>query len=261
MAQLDQFLGTVLTDLTQARVTSDICSRDTSRFYNQDPVLRSYSVPRVAIDTFEFELQFAITGVKVRQNAHDDKVKLERLYATSGMQMAERMSQHSDQYLSNRDGIDVLQPAVRTLLQRLRSSSERSKQGQTLTKVLEDADLVDGEEHFQSDKAEPLLLDSFINLATQDITLTEGLRLVMPELRNTLSQLLDKELADLENAVRFLMEFSEDFNLEVEVCADRLRERPVNTLSTLKIKGGFKNYIWTQSHQQDGSAVQKLVHE
>lgn len=31
MAQLDQFLGTVLTDLTQARVTSDICSRDTDR--------------------------------------------------------------------------------------------------------------------------------------------------------------------------------------------------------------------------------------
>ncbi|ACS84176.1 hypothetical protein [Musicola paradisiaca] len=261
MAQLDQFLGTVLTDLTQARVTSDICSRDTSRFYQQDPVLRSYSVPRVALDSFEFELQFAITGVKVRKNDYDDKLKLERMYACGGLQLAEKMCQHSDQYLTNRDGIDTMQPAVRTLLMRLRNSSERSKLSQSLIQLLNEAQLVDEEGHFQSDKAAPLLVDRFVQIATQDLELSESLRLVMPELRNELKQVTDRELDELENSVRFLMECSEDFNLEVEVCADRLRERPVNTLSTLKLKGGFKNYVWTQSHQQDGTLVQKLVHE
>lgn len=261
MAQLDHFLGTILTDLTQARVTSDIYSRDTSRFYQQDPVLRSYSVPRVDIQSFELEMQFAITGVTIRKNDYDDKLKLERLYSCYGLQLAEKLAQYMNTYLTTQDGIEPGLPVIRNLLFRLRSNGERSKIGTALMQLLQEGALIDSEEHFQSDKAEPQLVDLFIQLLTQDIELPDSINIIMPELKTELRNVVGRQLDELENAVRFLMECSEDFNLDVEVCADRLRERPVGTLSTLKIKGGFRNYVWTQSHQQDGSQIHKLVQE
>lgn len=261
MAQLNQFLGTVLSELTQARVTSDIFSRDTSNFYQQDPVLRSYSVPRVNIDEFEMEMQFAIAGLVREQNNTDQSIKLERLFSTSAQKFADKLSQATIAFFSGESTTEQDVPAIRLMLMRLRHAGERSKIGLVLSQRLNQSEFFDSEHYFLPDPAVPVCVDSFLQQATSQLELPANLKDEMTALRNNLLEEAEALAAELENAVRFMLENAENHNLDVEVCADRLRERPQNTLCTLKLKGCFKNYVWTNSTQQDGSSVQKLVQE
>lgn len=261
MAQLNQFLGTVLSELTQARVTSDIFSRDTSNFYQQDPVLRSYSVPRVNIDEFEMDMQFAISGLVAEKNDTDQAIKLERLVSTCGQKVTDKLAQQTSNFFSADNGSDQDAPAIRMLLMRLRHAGERSKIGLAVAECLKKPEFYDDEHYFKPDLAVTAVVDCFVQQATLHLEVPAAQQQDLTELKRSIHEDAEAQLADFENAVRFLLENAENHNLDVEVCADRLRERPVNTLCNLRLKGCFKNYVWTNSTQQDGSSVQKLVQE
>jgi hypothetical protein len=65
MAGIDDIVGALLRDVTNSRVTSDMYSRNISRYYEQDAILRRFPVPRMEIDTLEMDLSFAINNVEV----------------------------------------------------------------------------------------------------------------------------------------------------------------------------------------------------
>ena len=261
MAQLNQFLGTLLSELTQARVTSDIYSRDTSNFYQQDPVLRSYSVPRVNIDEFEMDMSFAIAGLVREQNTNDLPVKLDRIFATSGMKCAEKLSQITCNYFGSDSALEQDNAALRMMLLKLRNAGERSKIGYSLADRLASAEFQDQEHYFIPGAAVAAIVDLFLNLAVQHIELPANLKEDWVALKKELTEQMEELLADLSNTIRFLLENDENHNLDVEICADRLRERPTTSLCTLRLKGCFKNYVWSNSTQQDGSSAPKLVQE
>ena len=63
MVDLSQVVGGILKDITQARFTSDAYSRNISRYYEQDPLLRRFPIPRADIEEIEIDLKFSILGM------------------------------------------------------------------------------------------------------------------------------------------------------------------------------------------------------
>lgn len=66
MADLAEFLGTVFRNVTQARVTSDLFSRDVGRQYQKDPVLIDFPVPRLEVREASIRLRFAVNALERR---------------------------------------------------------------------------------------------------------------------------------------------------------------------------------------------------
>ena len=71
MAELQHFLGSIFRDIAQARFTSDIYSRNISKYYEQDPLLRRFPTPRTDVDEVEVDLKFVLSGLE--QTAAQDE--------------------------------------------------------------------------------------------------------------------------------------------------------------------------------------------
>lgn len=64
MAELNDVLGAILRDVAQARVMSDLFSRNVSVDYQQDDVLGGFPVPRVEVTQASLDLKFAVSAVE-----------------------------------------------------------------------------------------------------------------------------------------------------------------------------------------------------
>ncbi|EPX64104.1 hypothetical protein D187_005237 [Cystobacter fuscus DSM 2262] len=67
MISLANVLGAILKDFSQARMNSDAYSRDISRYYEKDPLLRGFPVPRADIESVELELKFAFKSAMLTE--------------------------------------------------------------------------------------------------------------------------------------------------------------------------------------------------
>ena len=73
MAELHHIIGSILRDISQARASSDIYSRNLSKYYEQDPLLRRFPAPRTDIDEIEVDLKFAISGLEVNPSQEENR--------------------------------------------------------------------------------------------------------------------------------------------------------------------------------------------
>jgi hypothetical protein len=64
LAELNDVLGAILRDVAQARVTSDLFSKNVSVDYQQDEVLSGFPVPRVDVVQASIDLKFAVSNVE-----------------------------------------------------------------------------------------------------------------------------------------------------------------------------------------------------
>lgn len=71
--ELYQLIGAALRDVAQARVMSDLFSRQISFIYEGDGVLRHFPVPRVDIEEAELTLHFAIKEVALDPERHSSR--------------------------------------------------------------------------------------------------------------------------------------------------------------------------------------------
>jgi hypothetical protein len=67
VAELNDVLGAILRDVAQARVISDLFSRNVSVDYQQDDLLSAFPVPRVEIAQASVDLKFAVNKVEEKE--------------------------------------------------------------------------------------------------------------------------------------------------------------------------------------------------
>jgi hypothetical protein len=67
LAELNDVLGAILRDVAQARVTSDLFSKNVSVDYQQDEVLSGFPVPRVEVVEASLDLKFAVSNVERKE--------------------------------------------------------------------------------------------------------------------------------------------------------------------------------------------------
>jgi hypothetical protein len=73
VAELNDVLGAILRDVAQARVISDLYSRNVSLEYRQDEVLSGFPVPRVEVTETSIDLKFAVNKIEQKES---DPVKI-----------------------------------------------------------------------------------------------------------------------------------------------------------------------------------------
>ncbi|MEU6260249.1 hypothetical protein [Streptomyces sp. NPDC047043] len=78
--RLGEVLGSLLTDVVRARLAADALTASAVEAYRADPVLASLSVPRVAVSDMTVRLKFLILGVLVPEPSPPDTVRAARVW-------------------------------------------------------------------------------------------------------------------------------------------------------------------------------------
>jgi hypothetical protein len=277
MAELHHIIGSILRDISQARASSDIYSRNLSKYYEQDPMLRRFPTPRTDIDEIEIDLKFAISGIEINPSQEEDR---EAMAATIFVKYSEYITQaFFDAILNSLDRLvkdnridkEKIDPQT---LKKIRGFEHRIYVRQDFLlyfqlhkdKLL--AKISDGSAH--KDIKEEILHRVFEKidngeLSEQQLRLAKSLLFQDSMLSRTDLELLEKHvfkdtldrklkeiLREMEEPLRYVWERKGDEKLEgdkkisVEVTADKLRETPESAISLIKIKARVKNYIWTK---------------
>ncbi len=64
MAEINKVIAAVLRDVTEARASADLVSRDLARQYAADDVMKYFSVPKVQVGSLQFEIKYAVESVQ-----------------------------------------------------------------------------------------------------------------------------------------------------------------------------------------------------
>ncbi|MDO3378522.1 hypothetical protein [Geoalkalibacter halelectricus] len=240
MAELHQILGALLRDIAQARFAADIFSRNISRYYEQNSLLRRFPVPRAEIEEVEIDLKFALSGVDLRGGSGEGReAQLAALFERQSNALAGRFlatavtgarslgkAELARELGREAFRIDLRQDVLRYLMNNYpnlidasgRFNSEAAQQG--LKPVIGGALLYRMKRVGETDKG----------LAQRILEKTE----------------IKSVLAALQEEVREVWAQGGDCRVLAEIGSAALAELPPEALSSIKIKAGLRNYHWTQ---------------
>jgi hypothetical protein len=269
MAELHQVIGSILRDIAQARISSDIYSRNMSKYYEQDPMLRRFPTPRTEIDEVEIDLKFTVAGMQ-RDPSQDESresmaadvfVKVsdriahaffDALLATIGRLVSEAKIAPVDEATMRKvRGTEhriYLQQDILNYFQRQRGRLKKKIQDGRALKELkvrifdrrfdqfDPAQLSEREQQW----ARSILFQDSTAEAEELEKLNQ--RVFKDSFGATLQGLLDS----LHGPLDFVWADDGDQRVSVEVMADKLRETPEALISTIKLKANVQNYIWTK---------------
>ncbi|MEE4265471.1 MAG: hypothetical protein V2I56_22480 [Desulfobacteraceae bacterium] len=269
MAELHQVIGSILRDITQARITSDIYSRNLSKLYEQDPLLRRFPAPRSEIDEVEIDLKFAISSITYNPSQDENR---EAMAANIFIKYADHITQTFFDGLI--DCLETLQKdkklgAIDTKTSRKIYGFEHRiylKQDVLLYFLRHKGNLLqmikDGgaQKHIKNDILRKRFkkiyraqltekeLESTVTFLFQDSMLTEEELNVLAQcvFKEHVDEALKNALQEMKKPLQHVWEKEGDQKLSVEVTAEKLMETPESAISTIKIKSRVQNYMWTK---------------
>jgi hypothetical protein len=277
MPELHHIIASILRDISQARASSDIYSRNLSKYYEQDPLLRRFPTPRTDIDEIEIDLKFAISGIEINPSQEENR---EAMAATIFVKYSEYITEaFFDAILNSLDRLlkekkidnekidpqtlkkirgfehriylrqDILlyfQLQKDRLLAKIRDGgAHQDIKENILHRVFEKID--EGELSESQLRMAKSLLFQDSKLSTTDLKLLEK-----HVFKDALDKKLKEILQEMQEPLSYVWERKGDEKIEgdkkisVEVTADKLRETPESVISLIKIKARVQNYIWTK---------------
>ncbi len=265
MAQLQHFLGSILRDIAQARVASDVYSRDASRFYEEDPVLRRFPVPRVDLSEVEVDLKFMVTGIELDPNPQLLKIKIDRTLDLFSDRILHGEIETVYDFIKDRCEEKMHQVEWQNIDSNLGSTGfqeDRVVQLKKFFKVKRDV-LITSDVNFDMKAAFKDIM-YFFRVMMKDAGITSMLGSkseMMKDLENEVKDVLKALLNEIRTTIRFLRKSSPEFKVDVDVSADRLQQKNQEAISSIKFKARMRNYIWSQVEQKDARVVRQLIPE
>lgn len=252
MADLAEFLGTVFRNVTQARVTSDLFSRDVSRQYQKDPVLIDFPVPRLEVKEASIRLRFAVNALERRDVPLAELARAvvqEEVSAVAGQLRSELIEASSE-----REAIlQALASKEIDLVKALPAAIERAAlEGSALEAALagRPAALV---RNLQGAVNALLLEDAALRRL---ITRRAGVRAVRERIRRKATEAAGR----LVNQVQAAREASARQALSVNAAVTRkeLAEVPEPLLSEITVVAEIRNYEWSETGEAEGRPLYRL---
>ncbi|MDX2361877.1 MAG: hypothetical protein QNK23_13795 [Crocinitomicaceae bacterium] len=273
MAELHNIVGAILRDIAQARVTSDLYSREVSRYYEEDSLLRLFPIPRTEIKEVEIDLLFGIKEVKKDQNREQDKLVyvsriLERyseklvvgifegLRGSDNRRKISKSTQWQEQIdlldtINGRSGLRFNISAFFETNKELLTEKISDLQSANPDEVHYDLNVKEAKEGLSDIVKSTLLNSGEIN------SLIES-----EQLEDSYTSSLSVELLDVLSAMDNDLNFEvEAYQLEVTVESEELLALPESMLSKIKITTEIKNYTWSQVEEKDNQIVRRLIPE
>lgn len=243
MAKLSDILGSVFRDISQARVSSDLYSRNISKYYEQDPLLKRFPVPRTEVEEVEVDLKFVLEGLETTDVQDEGR---EAALATIIVKIAKDLSDRAYDELR-----DIIPAETEDL------EEERKKVEGFEYRIYLSQDIL---LYFQRSKEELHGKGKFDRReASEDLEKIISRQLskvfadaVVPEgqwkkyIDGAIKALdLDAYLRRMRDPLREAYG-KEDTKLDIEVTVDKLAHAPENGISSIKLKAKVRNYVWNK---------------
>ncbi len=284
MAELHHVIGAILRDIAQARVTSDLYTRDVSRYYEQDSLLRIFPVPRSEISEVNIDLRFAISRIEP-----DPDRTTEKNAKTAGI-----MEPYSERLVNSIfDGltstptaekgiITVPPPAPAPIptpptppppeivwLDVINYTFSPDFRSALRTKIVDCFEssvygLIDPQNNLLDVEA---LLDLLKDVVDASIYQKAEIAAFMKDsdfsgpIKTAVTTRMKSDLESMRVEIEFVRRAAEDYIVEVDVTSDKLQEVPEAALSSIKLTTSMRNYTWSQVEQKDERIIRRLIPE
>lgn len=256
MAGIDDIVGALLRDVTNSRVTSDMYSRNISRYYEQDAILRRFPVPRMEIDSLEMDLAFVINNVEI------DLLRKEGLESRLVI-IFERQSD-----AMTVDFIDAVVEVIRTkqpeqdndkgpwygLFQEVWSSDYQQSVRSRVMRYLDitQRHLIDSKSAFDPAEAQKEITKIFLrrweHLITDFIADNRNIKSSsVPTEKELIDAMrLNHRIASLQEEIQHAIDNRGGVRVDIIVDSSQLHEVEQTKLCSLKLITKVKNYHWTK---------------
>ncbi|MEQ9062779.1 MAG: hypothetical protein RIE58_01285 [Vicingaceae bacterium] len=276
MAQLHHVIGSILRDIAQGRVTADVYSREVSKYYEQDSLLRLFPVPRTEIKEVEIDLKFAISAINIDAERSEDRdAKLSGIFE----KYSELISDAFFDKLMNANKrstmnwpiwqslvLDFDNPENRVaLITELVDFFEENRNNL----LIEELGQAEGESdsnvvnlNLKKEETYDGIFDVFDEVIFDQIDLAANAKakdLLSNAKSNIRSEVYFKVLESMNGEVEYLE--SSEYMAEVLVSNQELQELPESSISSIKIVTTLKNYVWSQVEEKDGKTIRRLIPE
>ena len=267
MPKLHQIVGTILRDIAQSRVYSDIYSYEISLHYEKDSLLRQFPVPRTEISELELDLKFAFSDDVNESQLDQDSMQRIGIFRTQTNFLSRYLMQDSVNYTEQVLGFkwdenhekhtkkehDAWNALKKVLLWR----QHESRIQQIIVEYFEE----DFKKGTNSDSLQyDMQVDKVVkNLSKEKIQEVDKAK---STLTTMITSKLQRDLDKIEEEVEFMMNMVGEASYEVDVSTEKLIDLPPEIISSVKITTGVRNYLWTKiSDSDDGRPVRKLMPE
>lgn len=262
MAQLHQVIGAILRDIAQARVTSDLYTRDVSQYYEQDSLLRIFPVPRSEISEVAIDLRFAISKIEPDPNRTTEKnAKTAGILEPYSERLVDSIF---DGLISTPTAHD--NPKWLETIQNLDSPDFRSD---LRTKVL---DCFESNAYRLIDKQNNLLdVEALLDLVKDvvDVSIYQKAEIAAfledgdfsGPVKAAVTTRMKSDLESMRVEIEFARSAAEDYIVAVDVTSRELQEVPEAALSSIKLTTFMRNYTWSKVEEKDKRITRRLVPE
>ena len=277
LSQLHHIVGAILRDIVQARVTSDIYSRDISKYYEKDSLLRLFPIPRSEIREVNIDLKFAIKNVEVDEHRKEDREArsegaIEQYSESIALMVLEQFRKNVDTPL--RDALNVTADDLTNWRKALQNSFNRylirnvdSLIDETALKTSPTKS--NGSQESQS--SETSIFDikeaqrELTTILSDNSTTQDHLSQLSNAIQNSILSGIDQQMGPLlkkmDAELTKIYRSSQEYKIETAVTTDQLTALPPESISSIKITTGLRNYVWSQVEESEEEPVRRLILE
>ncbi len=240
MADLSEFLGNIVSSVSNARVHADIETVRIAKEYAKNDLLQHFAVPRMRFNDVEIKIPIALESSKGKQPVEYEPINPQTIASTTYTQLLKVLE------------VDKLPAEI--------SRSLRSAIGtelQTLQLKLQEKSIENPLNFFVDNVVAKLIVDlDVINkLLGRKPLVDKTLRLVFQ------NKILDNLIMALKNEVKQKQVLNHGKFVNVIVEADRLKEIKSENIFTITMKISEEGMEWHKIENNNGEMVNKLMPE
>jgi len=232
MPKLNEYLGSVISSLTNARVMADLQTVKVAEEYAKHDLLQHFSVPRMRVDDVELTIPIALESTQQKLSTHVDTIDNtefnKNLYkeVTRGLGLSSLPRAASSE--------------IRSLL------AENTHQLEKKVNLEKTTESVNGFSHEITEKI--LTLNEKYGLADKEITIDKEI------FKRNISQLAEKQINTNQSATAIE-------NLQVIAESHLLKEQKPESIIYIKMKISEDGMEWQKMDDGNGKTTQKLLPE
>lgn len=249
MANLDEVVGSLLTQINRGRIYSDLATIEVAKRYREDPLLSHFPIPHMAIEEIEVELRFAFA-----------RPPMERVIATREM----RNDILEEIRKMIRDMPDIAKELINVLKERMEWQKVwHSREGHLIENI---AGIVPVDQEIDIDGVSRAIGNTIENeltgtLIDQRSNVTVAMlrryqKEVAPKLRQRLIEHAHRIIAGRVGDV----EIVGDESMQVLVTAAELQTVPPEKISSVKLKIHESDRTWARLNDDDQEPKNLVPH-